>query len=154
MTQHDLNKEALLQHSQWAAERAERGVEGILNRTGVLLGAVGVELSLIPAADSLQNLKLIAGGFLILTGVLLVVAIWPRKRKSPQVSDLRRAYLGLEDAELTGIIQLIGLERPDDALIPQLYNEARLRGKWFRGALILFMAAQAPLLLMIGGWIK
>jgi hypothetical protein len=154
MTQHELNKPALLQHAQWAAERAERGVEGILNRTGVLLGAVGVELSLIPASESSQNLKLIAGAFLILTGGLLVVTIWPRRRKSPQVSDFRRVYLGLEDAELTGIMQLIGLERPEDALIPQLYDEARLRGKWFRGALILFMVAQAPLLLMIGGWIK
>jgi hypothetical protein len=154
MTQHELNKAALLQHAQWAAERAERGVEGILNRTGVLLGAVGVELSLIPSSDASQNLKLIAGGLLILTGGLLVITIWPRKRKSPQVSDLRRVYLGVEDAELTGIIQLIGYERPDDALIPQLYDEARLRGRWFRSALILFMVAQAPLLLMIGGWIK
>lgn len=154
MTHHELNKSALLQHAQWAAERAERGVEGILNRTGVLLGAVGVELSLIPASESSQNLKLIAGVLLILTGGLLVVTIWPRKRKSPQVSDFRRVYLGVEDAELTGIIQLIGYERPDDALIPQLYDEARLRGKWFRRALILFMVAQAPLLLMIGGWIK
>jgi hypothetical protein len=154
MTQQELKTAALLMHAQWTAERAERGVEGILNRTGVLLGAVGVELSLIPASDSAQNLKLIAGGLLILTGGLLVVTIWPRKRKSPQVSDLRRVYLGVEDAELTGIIQLIGLERPDDALIPQLYDEARLRGKWFRSALILFMVAQAPLLFMIGGWIK
>ena len=154
MTQHELNKPALLQHAQWAAERAERGVEGILNRTGVLLGAVGVELSLIPGSDSTQNLELIAGALLILTGGLLVVTIWPRKRRSPQVSDLRRVYLGVEDAELTGIMQLIGLERPDDALIPQLYDEARLRGRWFRSALILFMVAQAPLLLMIGGWIE
>ena len=154
MTQHELNKPALLQHAQWAAERAERGVEGILNRTGVLLGAVGVELSLIPSSESSQILKLIAGALLILTGGLLVITIWPRQRKSPLVSDLRRVYLGLEDAELTGIIQLIGLERPDDALIPQLYGEAGLRGKWFQSALVLFMVAQAPLLLMIGGWIK
>lgn len=154
MTQHELNKSALLQHAQWAAERAERGVEGILNRTGVLLGAVGVELSLIPNADSSRSLKLTAGALLILTGGLLVVTIWPRKRKSPRVSDLRRVYLGMEDAELTGIIQLIGLELPDDALIPQLYEEASLRGKWFRSALVVFVVAQAPLLLMIGGWIK
>lgn len=154
MTKHELNKTALLQHAQWAAERAERGVEGILNRTGVLLGAVGVELSLIPASDSSQNLKLIAGALLILTGGLLVATIWPRKRKSPRVSDLRDAYVGLEDAELTGIIQLIGWERPEEALIPQLYGEAGLRGKWFQRALIMFMVAQAPLLLMIGGWIK
>ena len=154
MTQHELNKSALLQHAQWAAERAERGVEGILNRTGILLGAVGVELSLIPASESSQNLKLIAGVLLIVTGGLLVVTIWPRNRKSPRVSDLRDAYVELEDAELTGIIQLIGYERPDDALIPQLYQEAGLRGKWLRRALIMFMVAQAPLLLMIGGWIK
>lgn len=154
MTQHELNKAALLQHAQWIAERAERGVEGILNRTGVLLGAVGIELSLIPNSESSQNLKLTAGGLLLLTGGLLVVAIWPRKRKAPRVSDLRRVYRGEDDAELLGIIQLIGAERPEDALIPQLNAEAGLRGKWYRASLVAFIVAQAPVLFTIGGWVQ
>jgi len=154
MTHHELNKSALLQHAQWIAERAERGVEGILNRTGVLLGAVGIELSLIPNSESSQNLKLTAGGLLLLTGGLLVVAIWPRERKAPRVSDLRRVYRGEDDAELLGIIQLIGSERPEDALIPQLNAEAGLRGKWYRAALVAFIVAQAPVLFTIGGWVQ
>lgn len=154
MKKHKLNKPALLQHAQWTAERAEQGVEGLLNRSGVLLGAVGVELSLVSSLATSRNLKVIAGALLILTGGLLVLTIWPRSRKSPRVSDLRRVYRGLEDAELLGIIQLIGSNRPDDALIPQLYQEAGLRGKWLRRSLIVFLVAQAPLLLMIGGWMK
>lgn len=150
MTQHKLNRQALLQHTQWAAERAERGVDGILNRTGVLLGTVGVELSLVSGSDSSQVLKLISGALLILSGAFLVITIWPRERKSPSVNDLRKVYLEVEDAELTGIMQLIGLERPNDALIPQLYDEARIRGNWFRVSLVIFMVAQAPLLFMIG----
>lgn len=146
-----LDASTLLAHAQWLAQQSENSVEGMLNRSGVLLGAIGVEMSILPAVGEKGLLRIISAVFLGASAVLMVGAMWPRKRRFPATSDLREVYAQQRRADLTAIVHMIGCEKPDDALLPQLQAEAKDRSDWFRFGMIVFVLAQAPLLLMIGG---
>ncbi|MEI7825227.1 MAG: hypothetical protein WCI01_08005 [Chlorobiaceae bacterium] len=145
-----LDPQTLLGHAQWLAQQTENAVEGILNRSGVLLGAIGVEMSILPVVGERGWLRIGSAVVLGFGAFFMVGAMWPRKRKFPATSDLREVYAQQRRADLTAIVHMIGFEKPDAALLPQLQSEAKNRSDWFRIGMILFVLAQGPLLVMIG----
>ena len=146
----ELDAPTLLAHAQWLAQQSENAVEGILNRSGVLLGAIGLEMSILPVVGTTGWLRITSSVLLGLSAVFMVAAMWPRKRRFPATSDLREVYAQQRHADLTAIVHMIGCEKPNDALLPQLQAEAKTRSDWYRGGMILFVLAQLPVLLMIG----
>jgi len=151
MTQEiELDAQTLLGHAHWLAQQSENAVEGILNRSGVLLGAIGVEMSILPVIGQSGWLRIASAVVLGLSACMMVGTMWPRKRRFPSTSDLREVYARQRRADLTAIIHMIGFEKPGDALIPQIQSEAKTRSDWFRIGMILFVLAQGPLLVMIG----
>lgn len=146
----ELDPQTLLAHAQWLAQQSENAVEGILNRSGILLGAIGVEMSILPVVGEKGWLRIASAAILTLSAICMVGAMWPRKRKFPATSDLHEVYTQQRRADLTAIVHMIGCEKPGDALLPQLQSEAKDRSNWFRIGMILFVLAQGPVLLMIG----
>lgn len=146
----ELDAPTLLAHAQWLAQQSESGVQGILNRSGILLGAVGVEMSILPVVGTNRWLRITSSILLGVSAIVLVASMWPRNRRFPATSDLREVYAQQRRADLTAIVQIIGFENPNEALLPQLQAEAKTRGNWNRGGMIVFVLAQVPLLLMIG----
>jgi hypothetical protein len=147
----ELDAPILLAHAQWLAQQSESAVQGILNRSGILLGAVGVEMSILPVVGTTGWLRITSSILLGVSAILMVAAMWPRNRRFPATSDLREVYAQQRRADLTAIVQIIGFEKPNDALLPQLQAEAKIRSNWNRGGMIVFVLAQVPVLLMIGG---
>lgn len=145
-----LDSATLLSHTQWLASSSQSAVEGIMNRAGVLLGAIGVELSLLPSVHDSGVIRTIAAVVLAVAAVFNVFAMRPMKRRFPATEDLRDVYRQQRHADLTALTHLIGIEEPELALIPQLHQEAKKRGDWYRLAIGAFFLAQLLIVIMIG----
>jgi hypothetical protein len=146
----NLDSATLLSHSQWLASSSQSAVEGIMNRAGVLLGAIGVELSILPSVHGSGIIRTFAAAVLAFAAVFSIFAMRPMKRRFPATEDLREVYRQQRRADLTALVHLFGIEQPELALIPQLQQEAKKRGDWYRLATCTFFIAQVFIVIMIG----
>ena len=145
----ELDAKTLLSYTQWLATSLQSSVEGILNRAGVLIAAVGVELGILPSLHVESGLRGATAITLGVVATLLVFSIRPMKRRFPRTRDLREVYLQQRHADLTALVHMIGVEKPEDAWIEQLQQEVRKRAFWYRLAVAGFVIAQLPVVLMI-----
>lgn len=145
----ELDSKTLLSHTQWLANSLQSSVEGILNRAGVLISAAGVELGILPNVQGESGMRRTTAIILGLVATFLAMSIRPMKRRFPRTSDLREAYMQQRRADLTALVHMIGVEKPEDAWMEQLQQEANKRAFWYRFAVVGFVIAQLPVVLMI-----
>lgn len=145
----ELDAKTLLSHAQWLATSLQSSVEGILNRAGVLISAAGVELGILPNVQGESGMRRATAIILGLVAVFLAMSVRPMKRRFPKTSDLREVYMQQRRADLTALVHMIGVEKPEDAWMEQLQQEANKRAFWYRFAVVGFAIAQLPVVLMI-----
>ena len=145
----ELDAKTLLSHTQWLATSLQSSVEGILNRAGVLIAAAGVELGILPNLQGESGLRGTTAIILGVVATLLAFSMRPMKRRFPKTSDLREVYLQQRRADLTALVHMIGVEKPEDAWMEQLQQEVNKRAFWYRLAVVGFVIAQLPVVLMI-----
>ena len=145
----ELDSKTLLSHAQWLATSLQSSVEGILNRAGVLISATGVELGILPNLHGESGLRRATAITLGVVAALLAFSMRPMKRRFPKTSDLREVYNQQRHADLTALVHMIGVEKPEDAWMEQLQQEVNKRAFWYRLAVVGFVSAQVPVVLMI-----
>ena len=140
-------QQSLLEHARWLTERAERTAEGFANRAGVVLGAVGIELGVIPRTTTAGRATSVC---LLISAALLLGALMPRRTKIPDLRELRDVVTGARQARYTAIEQLIGFHCPPNSYVAQVQRDSIKRGYWFSAGVGVFLVSQVLLVLALG----
>lgn len=114
---------------------------------------MGVELAYVAGLTGNKGIRLATAASILVSGVLFMFVLAPRKMKFPQEDDLRDAIVGIRKLNFTVIEQLLGVLHAKNSMVYQYWYEGKRRGDWFKLGLYLFALTQILLALLIG-WSK
>ena len=117
----------------------------------MLLGLMGVELAYVAGINGHKDIRLATAGAILVSGLLFMGVLAPRKMRFPEEEDLREVILGNRISSYTVLEQLIGVIDSQNSAIVQYRDESARRGWWFVRGLIVFIVTQALLAFIIGG---
>lgn len=139
----------LTQQAQWIVERIERINEGLMTRSSVAIGFLGVELALVgpkehKGADYYQLATL---GLLVISIGFFIAALWSFKSSTlPNFNEIEQSLTATNAVQIkTPLNQLIMAKNKDKSIYSSLVKENNRRGWTYETGLIFLVLSQISL---------